>query len=66
MRSSSKNESVQVVVRCRPISEKEKLADDVRVVDAWPSRGVIEITNPKDRARETKKTFTYDAVYDWL
>lgn len=55
-----------MVVRCRPLSEKEKIADDVRVVDAWPSRGVIEITNPKDRAKETKKTFTYDAVYDWL
>lgn len=48
------------------MSEKEKVAENVRVVDVWPSRGVIEITNPKDNARENKKMFTYDAVYDWL
>lgn len=55
-----------MVVRCRPLSEKEKISDDTRIVNAWPSRGVIEIINPKDRARENKKMFTYDAVYDWL
>lgn len=48
------------------MSEKEKAADNVKVIDVWPSRGVIEITNPKDNARENKKMFTYDAVYDWL
>lgn len=66
VRKSSRNESVQVIVRCRPMSEKEKAADNVKVIDVWPSRGVIEITNPKDNARENKKMFTYDAVYDWL
>lgn len=36
-----------------------------RVVDMWPSRGVVEIFNPKDELRENGKMFTFDAVYDW-
>jgi kinesin family protein 3/17 len=36
------------------------------VVECFPSRGAIEITNPNAKdIKENKKLFTYDAVYDW-
>jgi hypothetical protein len=60
------NESVQVIVRCRPMCEKEKQADCTRVVNVYSNRGVIEVENPKARSEnERNKIFTYDAVYDW-
>lgn len=60
-----KNECVQVVVRCRPMSKKEQASGEYKqVVDAYPSRGVIEIQHPNDTNRENRKMFTYDAVYD--
>nr|CAH7740336.1 unnamed protein product [Callosobruchus chinensis] len=62
---SGSNESVQVIVRCRPLSEKEILAQCSSVVKMYPSRGVIEVENPKARSdNEKNKIFTYDAVYD--
>lgn len=67
--SQVKNECVQVVVRCRPMSKKEMAGGDYKpVVDVYPSRGVIEIHNPAETAmsanRDSAKMFTYDAVYD--
>jgi kinesin family protein 3/17 len=36
------------------------------VVECFPSKGAVEITNPNAKdSRESKKLFTYDAVYDW-
>lgn len=64
-KNKSKNECVQVVVRCRPMNKKELNSGHTRVVDMWPSRGVVEIFNPKDELRENGKMFTFDAVYDW-
>ncbi|CAH1973146.1 unnamed protein product [Acanthoscelides obtectus] len=59
------NESVQVIVRCRPLSEKEIQAQCTTVVKMYPSRGVIEVENPKARSENEKnKIFTYDSVYD--
>lgn len=58
-----RNECVQVIVRCRPLSNKEKTSAYQQVVDVFPNRGVIEILNPTEATRENKKTFTYDAVY---
>ncbi|XP_053689941.1 kinesin-like protein Klp68D [Sabethes cyaneus] len=63
--ASAKNECVQVVVRCRPLSNKEQAGNFQKVVDVFPSRGVIEILNCNETSRENKKMFTYDAVYDW-
>ncbi|KAJ1520229.1 hypothetical protein ONE63_004439 [Megalurothrips usitatus] len=60
-----KKESVQVVVRCRPMNERETREGHERVVDMFPSRGVVEIRNPREESRESIKTFTFDAVYDW-
>ncbi|EAT48111.1 AAEL000822-PA [Aedes aegypti] len=63
--AAAKNECVQVVVRCRPLNNKEQAGNFQRVVDVFPSRGVIEILNCNETSRENKKMFTYDAVYDW-
>lgn len=61
----AKNECVQVVVRCRPMSKKEKAGGDFKsVVDVYPLRGVIEIQHPNEVNRDSAKMFTYDAVYD--
>ncbi|KFB45942.1 hypothetical protein ZHAS_00013907 [Anopheles sinensis] len=62
---TAKNECVQVVVRCRPLNNKELTGNFQKVVDVFPSRGVIEILNCNEASRENKKMFTYDAVYDY-
>ncbi|XP_029048599.1 kinesin-like protein KIF3B [Osmia bicornis bicornis] len=57
---------VQVVVRCRPMDEKEVSRGYTRVVDVFPSRGVVEIRHPRDDpSSDNVKVFTFDAVYDW-
>lgn len=61
---TSRNECVQVVVRCRPINTKEYSQGFQNVVEICPSRGVVEIYSPKDDNKTNGKIFTYDAVYD--
>lgn len=57
---------VKVVVRCRPMDEREIARNYCRVVDVIPSRGVVEVRHPRDDpSSETVKVFTFDAVYDW-
>ncbi|XP_059607814.1 kinesin-like protein Klp68D [Phlebotomus argentipes] len=58
-----KNECVQVVVRCRPLSNKEEAGNFQKVVEVFPARGVVEIQNPAEASKENRKMFTYDAVY---
>lgn len=55
---------MQVVVRCRPMNEKETIHGHENVVSVYPTRGVVEIFHPKDDDRSNSKMFTYDAVYD--
>ncbi|XP_070565590.1 kinesin-II 95 kDa subunit-like [Ptychodera flava] len=62
---SKKAESVKVVVRCRPMNEKEVAAGHDRVVDMDVKKGVITISNPKASHGEAPRQFTFDAVYDW-
>ncbi|KAK7098411.1 kinesin-like protein KIF3B [Littorina saxatilis] len=57
-------ESVKVVVRCRPMNEKETRDGHERIVDMTVKKGLIEVRNPKHSA-EAPKSFTFDAVYDW-
>uniref|UniRef100_A0A8D8RDN3 Kinesin-like protein n=1 Tax=Cacopsylla melanoneura TaxID=428564 RepID=A0A8D8RDN3_9HEMI len=64
-KKKQQNESVQVVVRCRPMNTQEIQGGYEKVVDMWSNRGVIEISNPKEDVKEPKKIFTFDAVYDW-
>ncbi|XP_076471036.1 kinesin-like protein KIF3B isoform X2 [Babylonia areolata] len=58
-------ESVKVVVRCRPMNEKETKDGHERIVDMTVKKGVVEVRNPKGSSSEPPKTFTFDAVYDW-
>ncbi|XP_063615990.1 kinesin-II 95 kDa subunit-like [Penaeus indicus] len=58
-------ETVKVVVRCRPMNEQETANGYKRVVDMDVDRGVVEISNVKGAETDPKKTFTFDAVYDW-
>nr|CAD7258916.1 unnamed protein product [Timema shepardi] len=37
----------------------------LNVIEVVSSRGVIEISHPKDSSKDSKKMFTFDAVYDW-
>lgn len=53
-----------MVVRSRPMSNKELGSNFQNVVDVYQTRGVIEILNPNEVSKENKKMFTYDAVYD--
>ncbi|XP_034836634.1 kinesin-like protein Klp68D isoform X2 [Maniola hyperantus] len=55
------NECVKVVVRCRPLSDKEKNEGFDEVVKVWAERGAVQVYNPKGQ----DKLFTYDAAYDY-
>ncbi|KAI1280416.1 Kinesin-like protein Klp68D [Halotydeus destructor] len=57
-------ECVKVVVRCRPMHEKEIAEEHERVVEMFLDRGVIEL-KCLTKASEPAKQFTFDAVYDW-
>lgn len=63
--SAKKQECVTVVVRCRPMSPKEKAMGYLQVVEMWPDQGTVLIRNPKENHKDPVKTFTFDAVYDW-
>ncbi|XP_059177349.1 kinesin-like protein KIF3B [Physella acuta] len=65
MSKSSKSESVKVVVRCRPMMEKEIADGHTRVVEMDVKKGVIEVKQPKANSSEPPKKFTFDSVYDW-
>jgi hypothetical protein len=57
---------VQVVVRCRPMDEKEMARNFIRIVEIIPSKGAVEIRNPRtDLNKDTVKVFSFDSVYDW-
>lgn len=63
---SINNEAVQVIVRCRPLNQKDLQADCSSVVNIFSNRGVIEVENPRAKSENEKtKLFTFDAVYDW-
>ncbi|XP_072371071.1 kinesin-like protein KIF3B isoform X2 [Scyliorhinus torazame] len=59
------SESVKVVVRCRPINEKEIAGGYGRIVDIDAKLGQILVKTPKAGPSELPKTFTFDAVYDY-
>ncbi|KAF6024009.1 KIF3C [Bugula neritina] len=63
-KSSKSAECVRVIIRCRPMSEKETNDGHERVVDMDTKRGVVSIRNPKDPSAAPKE-FTFDSVYDW-
>lgn len=64
MSGKKSGESVKVVVRCRPMNEKEIAQGHRRIIEMNVKKGSIEITNPSKR-EEVPRMFTYDSVYDW-
>eukprot|EP00762_Andalucia_godoyi_P002320 ANDGO_07594.mRNA.1 Kinesin-II 95 kDa subunit len=57
-------ETVRVVVRCRPMSEKEVQRGCQPIVSMDARTGAINLRNPA-RPNEPDKTFTFDSVWDW-
>uniref|UniRef100_A0A061S6B5 Kinesin-like protein n=1 Tax=Tetraselmis sp. GSL018 TaxID=582737 RepID=A0A061S6B5_9CHLO len=58
-------ECVKVVVRCRPLSEKEVQEGRQRIIEMDCQRGEVSILNPKGTPTDPPKNFTFDQVYDW-
>ncbi|CAF1223039.1 unnamed protein product [Adineta ricciae] len=68
--SKGKDESVRVVVRCRPMSEKEQESGCERVVNIDGQRRQISIRKPTSEISQRSTgddghNFFFDAVYDW-
>ncbi|KAI9105271.1 P-loop containing nucleoside triphosphate hydrolase protein [Phlyctochytrium arcticum] len=55
-------ENVIVVLRCRPFSEKERVAGHKKSVIIDPKAASITLTSPKSES--DIKTFTFDAAFD--
>ena len=62
--ASKDAECVKVVVRCRPMNQKEIEDSRTRVVEMDLRTNQVRVKNPKD-LRETPKPFTFDKIYDW-
>lgn len=65
MSKNKSSESVKVVVRCRPLNQKEASngpAGGILQMDLL--LGQVILRNPRAPASEPQKTFTFDAVYD--
>ncbi len=61
---SKSEECVQVVVRCRPLNEKEVESGHERCVRVDPSRGAVDVRKPRAGPTDPPKSFAFDAVYD--
>uniref|UniRef100_A0A1I8H3S2 Kinesin-like protein n=3 Tax=Macrostomum lignano TaxID=282301 RepID=A0A1I8H3S2_9PLAT len=59
------DETVKVLIRCRPMNKNELQAKYPRCVEMDTSRGVITVNNPNPNANEVPRQFTFDKVYDW-
>ncbi|KAM6982926.1 kinesin-like protein KIF3B isoform 2-T2 [Tautogolabrus adspersus] len=66
MSKSKSSETVKVVVRCRPMNEKERAAKFERMVSVDVKLGQILVRHPREAsASDLPKVFTFDSVYDW-
>lgn len=59
----TESDNVRVVVRCRPMNEKEVAGGCGLAVNVEESRGIITVKNPSARTGEPPKQFTYDRVF---
>jgi len=66
--SPSTGECIQVVVRCRPFSDKEKRENRKGIVNIKIPDRQITIQNEEENQQtiSNDKSFTFDAVYDEL
>nr|AUN27681.1 kinesin-like protein KIF3A [Phascolosoma esculenta] len=58
------SDNVRVVVRCRPMNEKEKASGCKMTVKIDGVQGTTTVTNPHATHGEPPKTFTFDTVFD--
>lgn len=59
----AESDNVRVVVRCRPMNEKEIASGCGLAVNVEEGRGIITVKNPSARTGEPPKQFTYDRVF---
>ncbi|XP_061649610.1 kinesin-like protein KIF3B isoform X1 [Phyllopteryx taeniolatus] len=63
---STNSESIKVVVRCRPMNDKERAATFESVVSVDVKLRQIIVRNQRESlACKSSKVFTFDSVYDW-
>ncbi|XP_064481967.1 kinesin-like protein KIF3A isoform X2 [Ornithodoros turicata] len=60
---SGVSENIRVVVRCRPLSEKEQASGCQSIVTVEPVQGTITVTNTHGSREEPPKMFTFDTVF---
>ena len=56
-------DNVRVIVRCRPMNDKEKGSGHKMAVKVDEVRGSITISNPTSKGAEPPKVFTFDRVF---
>ena len=56
------SEAVKVIVRCRPLNQREKELKCKVVVEMDSAIGQVSISNPDDK-QAPAKTFTFDGAY---
>ncbi|KAM3173230.1 hypothetical protein ACTXT7_012916 [Hymenolepis weldensis] len=56
-------EAVKVIVRCRPLNNREKVLNCKEVVRIIPYRGQCSISNPS-KVKDPPKTFFFDGAFD--
>ncbi|XP_075888977.1 kinesin-like protein KIF3A isoform X1 [Nelusetta ayraudi] len=56
------NDNVKVVVRCRPLNQKEKMMGNKQAVVVDEIRGTVTV-NKLDASQEPPKMFTFDTVF---
>lgn len=56
------SDNVKVVVRCRPLNQKEKMMAHKQAVTVDEIRGTITV-NKLENPQEIPKTFTFDTVF---
>ena len=61
---SSSSECIQVVIRCRPLSSKEKENGNEKVVEMECREDKGEITIHREDSEEPPKRFTFDKAFD--
>uniref|UniRef100_A0A0K2TUX2 Kinesin-like protein n=1 Tax=Lepeophtheirus salmonis TaxID=72036 RepID=A0A0K2TUX2_LEPSM len=57
-------ESVRVLVRCRPLSQKEVSDGHKRVVNVDSPKGRIDVRRTPNNPSEAVRSFSFDSVYD--
>lgn len=61
--TGSKDESIRVIFRVRPLNSKEEADGRNIVTTAHMDRGAIEIRNPTSSSSDPPKVFTFDSVF---